>query len=62
MLLKFNSFVENLLEIKNLRYSCQSKDVKDVLHKDAPSSLKDKIHLSKTVHIFGRHVPPFAKT
>ena len=62
-----NSFVENQLEkILGYRDISQPKDVKDmpVFHKDAHSlaSLKDKIHLLKTVHVFGRHVPPFAKT
>ena len=60
--IKFKSFIENPLEKNKLRYIIQSKDVKDMLHKDACSSLEDKIHLSKTVHVFGRHVPPFAKT
>jgi hypothetical protein len=57
-----NSFIENHLEKNKLRHVSQSKEVKDTLHKDAHSSLKDKIHLSKTVRVFGRRVPPFAKT
>ena len=41
---------------------CQSKDAKDVLHKDVHASLKDKSHLSEMVSVFPRHVPRFTKT